>query len=265
MKKKVYFVDIDDTICSHPSHIDLDGNRTYENAVPIKENIDKVNVLFDQGHRIVYWTARGSRSGIDWRELTQKQLNEWGAKHHDLRLDKPYYDKFIEDRSMFIEDLRVYISHRGNINGVDERRENSPEYINEAIEAGYDVEVDVRLDHEGKYWLGHDYPQYEIDKKWLTDRNSFLWIHAKNVQALIALKDDHRVFAHNCDDQTIISNSDYIWTHDLSNITRRSVIPLLDKSHDIKVYANTEFYGVCSDYVEYYKTEFVRRFPDRRI
>jgi hypothetical protein len=36
------------------------------------------------------------------------------------------------------------ISHRGNINGIQKSKENDPNYINKAIESGFDVEVDVR-------------------------------------------------------------------------------------------------------------------------
>lgn len=53
----------------------------------------------------MYWTARGSRKQIDWTELTAKQLDEWGAKYNELRVDKPFYDLFIEDKSLRIEEL----------------------------------------------------------------------------------------------------------------------------------------------------------------
>ena len=107
MKDKVIFVDIDETICFYD---DSDastpaGGRKYEGACPDYENIMKINELYDRGNRVVYWTARGSRTGIDWRELTEKQLLEWGAKYHELRLDKPYYDIFIEDKSLRIEEI----------------------------------------------------------------------------------------------------------------------------------------------------------------
>ena len=108
MKNKVIFVDIDETICFY-SDTDAStpaGGRKYETAVPDYENIMKINELYDSGNTIVYWTARGSRTGIDWRELTQRQLNEWGAKFHELRLDKPYYDLFIEDKSKRIEEVK---------------------------------------------------------------------------------------------------------------------------------------------------------------
>ena len=48
----------------------------------------------------MYWTARGSGTGIDWYDVTKKQLKSWGVKHHELRLGKPVYDLFIDDKAM---------------------------------------------------------------------------------------------------------------------------------------------------------------------
>ena len=47
------------------------------------------------------------------------------------------------------------ISHRGNINGKHEGFENNPNYIDTAIEQGYDVEVDIWFISE-TFFLGHD-------------------------------------------------------------------------------------------------------------
>ena len=99
MKNRVIYVDIDETICETPNP------RVYSNAKPIKENIEKINKLYDDGNTIVYWTARGSRTNINWYDLTKKQLNDWGAKHHELRVEKPYYDLFIDDKNMRIEEI----------------------------------------------------------------------------------------------------------------------------------------------------------------
>ena len=96
---RIIYVDIDETICETPLP------RNYNNARPIKENIDKINKLYDNGDTIVYWTARGSRTQINWYDLTKKQLIKWGAKHHELVVTKPYYDLFIDDKTLRIEDL----------------------------------------------------------------------------------------------------------------------------------------------------------------
>ncbi len=105
MKTKTIFVDIDETICFYEREIPLDGKKDYNTAIPNHTNIAKVNKLYEQGHMVVYWTARGSRSGIDWHDFTKKQLDSWGVKYHKLRCDKPYYDIFIEDRSKRIEEI----------------------------------------------------------------------------------------------------------------------------------------------------------------
>ena len=40
----------------------------------------------------------------------------------------------------------ILISHRGNINGRQPNLENLPEYIDSALELGYDVEIDIWAD-----------------------------------------------------------------------------------------------------------------------
>ena len=88
------YVDIDETICRTPE------SRDYSLSVPLKSNIAKINELFDSGNRIVYWTARGGTSGIDWAEITELQLKKWGVKYHELRMRKPSYDLFICDKAI---------------------------------------------------------------------------------------------------------------------------------------------------------------------
>lgn len=96
---KIIYVDIDETICFTPE------SRKYEDATPIYQNIAKINKLYDEGNTIVYWTARGSRKQINWYDLTYKQLNEWGVKFHELKVDKPFYDLFIDDKTLRIEEI----------------------------------------------------------------------------------------------------------------------------------------------------------------
>jgi hypothetical protein len=96
---KVIYVDVDETICTTPA------SRKYEDAVPIYDNISKINRLYDAGHTIVYWTARGSRKQQNWYDLTYQQLQSWGAKFNELRVDKPYYDLFIDDKTLRIEEI----------------------------------------------------------------------------------------------------------------------------------------------------------------
>jgi CMP-N,N'-diacetyllegionaminic acid synthase len=94
------YVDIDETICCY------EGERFYELALPIYDNIAKINKLYDQGNRITYWTARGTVTGINWYDITQDQLNRWGCKYHSLIVgEKPAYDLLICDKTKRIEEL----------------------------------------------------------------------------------------------------------------------------------------------------------------
>tara|TARA_R110000824_G_scaffold153082_9_gene324597 strand:- start:40 stop:351 length:312 start_codon:yes stop_codon:yes gene_type:complete len=94
----VIYVDIDETI-ANPSQ-DLD----YSKATPMKDRIEKMNNLYDMGHTIVYWTARGTMTGIDWYDVTLQQFKDWGVKYSDLKMGKPAYDIFIDDKNINSED-----------------------------------------------------------------------------------------------------------------------------------------------------------------
>ena len=70
----------------------------------------------------------------------------------------------------------VFIAHRGNIEGKH-ADENKPDYIKSALAKGFDVEVDIWFS-ENKWYLGHDYPKYEVDQSFVKKKKK-LWFHAK--------------------------------------------------------------------------------------
>lgn len=86
----IYIVDIDGTICRSV-------RADYTTSAPLIDRIEKINGLFDQGHEVHYWTARGGRTGKDWSDLTKQQLDEWGCKYTSLKMGKPPYDVWIDD------------------------------------------------------------------------------------------------------------------------------------------------------------------------
>jgi len=108
---------------------------------------------------------------------------------------------------------QILISHRGNIDGKKPHLENNPNYINEALRLGYDVEIDVWLINN-KWYLGHDNPTYKIKYNFLFD--SRFWLHAKNGEVFDKLlKDknyDFNVFWHTNEDWVLTSKG-YIWTY----------------------------------------------------
>lgn len=97
-QSKIIYVDIDGTICTI--------SKPYSDAVPLHEHILKINNLFDEGHQIIYYTARGAVTKVDYTELTKKQLKDWGCKFNELKMNhKPNYDLYICDKSIRIEEL----------------------------------------------------------------------------------------------------------------------------------------------------------------
>jgi hypothetical protein len=144
----------------------------------------------------------------------------------------------------------IYISHRGNLNGIISERENAPDYIDEALAFGFECEIDLRM-KSGLPYLGHDFAQYPTSKEWLEERISKLWIHAKDYEGLIWLignLSNSKFFCHESDRFTLISNG-MIWSHDFNNImTEKCVIPLLDLE-SVRSYSQKCFYAVCSDFI----------------
>lgn len=63
----IHCFDIDVTICDTPE-------SNYHPPIPIFESNKVINDLYKAGHEIDSCTACGAANGIDWRELTEKQL-----------------------------------------------------------------------------------------------------------------------------------------------------------------------------------------------
>ena len=96
-----YVFDIDGTICTK-----TDGD--YTQAKPFHDRITQVNRLYDEGHTIIFLTARGMGRHNnnpmlairDFYSLTQQQLQEWGVKYHQLILGKPSGDLYVDDKGI---------------------------------------------------------------------------------------------------------------------------------------------------------------------
>ena len=107
-----YCIDIDGTICTPTV------GRDYHKAEPWMDRIEYINKLYYEHHHITYFTARAmgrfseekhqiaqAKASAVLFELTTNQLNEWGAKYHELKVNKPFYDVFIEDKAFRIEEI----------------------------------------------------------------------------------------------------------------------------------------------------------------
>ena len=88
----------------------------YKNSTPIPEAIEKVREYKRRGDHIIIMTARGSGSKKDQRELTAKQLDEFGIPFDQLIVGlKPGgVDYFVDDKAInaldWLEDEEKAIS-----------------------------------------------------------------------------------------------------------------------------------------------------------
>lgn len=103
-EKKIFCFDVDGIIAT------IVPVSQYDLAMPQRENIKVINYLYEQGHQIILFTARGTATGIDWTELTRRQLIDWDVKYHKLLFGKPAADYYIDDKMLSIEKIKEYIS-----------------------------------------------------------------------------------------------------------------------------------------------------------
>jgi hypothetical protein len=157
------------------------------------------------------------------------------------------------------------ISHRGNLTGPNPERENTVEAIEEALKLGFPVEFDIWY-NEGKYWLGHDKPQYETNVEKFFDWSEMndIYIHCKNVLALQMLMKDSvyhdpkiHSFFHDIDDCIMLDNFN-IWVHpkaveSIDQTVAEDCIAVLPKRKTVEVnfIDNIDLHkwnGICTDY-----------------
>lgn len=141
----------------------------------------------------------------------------------------------------------IKIAHRGNYKGRIEDRENSPDYIEEAIAAGYNVEVDAWL-IEHQWMLGHDFPKYNVPLDFF--ERPEIWTHAKNLVGYISLYGNSKVhtFWHDKDD-FVFTSKGIKWAN-VGMITHDGVMVMPERS----VFALTALrsrevrpLGICTD------------------
>jgi mannose-6-phosphate isomerase-like protein (cupin superfamily) len=172
---KKYFIDLDNTLCRTLG-------SDYENSVPIQERIDYVNNLKKDGNHITIWTARGSKSGLDHKELTAKQLELWSVNYDELLMGKPDYDIYYDDKSFNIDAFLPVPPLQ--------KAEKSKRLESEIVEKGWGKEIifvnnpeycgKILCFNKGKKFSMH----YHIQKKetWYVAKGRFIlhWIDTQN-------------------------------------------------------------------------------------
>lgn len=97
--KKRFVFDIDGVIALYREKLD------YEQSGPNEKMIQVIRKLYEWGNQIVLFTARGYVTGIDWSEVTKKQMKEWNVPYHELHFGKPNADYYVDDKMISMEAL----------------------------------------------------------------------------------------------------------------------------------------------------------------
>ena len=91
-ENKKIVIDVDGVVATVVKGLD------YSKAKPIKKNIHLINDLKKSGTKIVFFTARGSETGINWERITKDQFKKWGILYDQLIFGKPAADLYIDDK-----------------------------------------------------------------------------------------------------------------------------------------------------------------------
>lgn len=146
-----------------------------------------------------------------------------------------------------MNDISLLISHRGNTTGPQED-ENCPSLIKDVLQKGFHVETDLWYIYNN-FWLGHDEPKYKINIDFFTLKNVIY--HAKNLNALeFCLQNSIHTFWHQEDEYTLTSYG-YIWVYPGKEVTNNYKSIIVDNNSEVSKY---DCHGICSDYVQLYKT-----------
>ena len=102
---------------------------------------------------------------------------------------------------------------------------------------------------DGRVYLGHDEPQYEVDNEWLVDRVDKLWIHCKNVELLNWIRSTILHYFWHESDTMVLTSKNYIWVHS----GKQPIIGSIAVMPEIHNESISKCIGVCSDYINNYK------------
>ncbi len=141
----------------------------------------------------------------------------------------------------------IFIAHRGNLNGADPERENTPAYIQKALDAGFDVEVDIWY-KDDLLWLGHDKPLITLPGSFYFHRK--IWFHAKDIKTFAFLAEG----AANCffheNDPVVLTTRGYLWVHPAHE---EKINEIENKNKIIQVHPKKIIKGVggyCADNIQ---------------
>lgn len=121
MKKRVYLIDIDGTVCED---IKNEDSYLYKEAKPYEGSKDEINKLYDEGNKIVFFTAREYKD----KGTTLAWLWKHGFKFHNLITDKPRCEE--DEEYVWIDNKPVRgITYKGEWTPIVETKNQEVETL----------------------------------------------------------------------------------------------------------------------------------------
>ncbi len=140
----------------------------------------------------------------------------------------------------------IRIAHRGNLHGPNPEKENTPSYIEAALRHFF-CEIDLWF--TDRCMLGHDQPTIPVEPNFLC--NPKLFIHCKNIEALVFMSEMPATYFFHDKDPFVLTSKGHIWCYpNLKPIPHG--INLLPEWNRLSKEDLQGCVGVCSDYIANY-------------
>ena len=150
--------------------------------------------------------------------------------------------------------MAFFISHRGNTNGMNPERENSPNYVNKALESNFHVLVDVWLVGKSHLALGYEHPRYSVTLEFL--QNEKILCRARSVGTLNMLMDNGVHCFYHENDSASMTSGGLIWTAPGKPVTARCICTMPEwYVPNVTSAAHIVCAGVCSDWIQNIRDE----------
>jgi len=140
-----------------------------------------------------------------------------------------------------------WILHRGLRAGPNRSLENKESLLWERLAEGWDIEIDIWRDTSGALWLGHDAPTTLLENKSLLTHPR-VWVHCKNLAALVTTPEGTNYFFHDVDAATLTSRG-YIWCYPGNQPGGGKDVVVLPEHGGGRFPGLAAAHAVCSDYL----------------
>ena len=100
--KNNILIDIDGTVSED---IPNERSELFSRAKVLENSVESVNKLYEQGHSIIFFTARKEEHRVD----TEDWLNRNGFKYHSLLMNKPRGGRYIWIDNLDVKGIKYNI------------------------------------------------------------------------------------------------------------------------------------------------------------